>query len=177
MDTTTAFCFTLSAIEVFIFLSHLVVHVGYKNSRLGFLKKQAIYFALDCSLTALNLYYFWDSYYYFRSLLVFAVIVHIYYVFDLLFLGGNSRIFVWSSVNMTEDRFNLKYLKENIETFIDCSCHGTASFMFLSCVGYKLQLGAILIGLALLWRQVFAAKYFLTEKHMLPGFLRFLAES
>ena len=78
---------------------------------------------------------------------------------------------------MDEDRFNVKYLKENIETTIDCTCHGAASVMFLSCISTQLKIGAIIIGLMLLWRQVLAAKYFLTEKHMLPSFLRFLVKS
>jgi len=106
-----------------------------------------------------------------------AALIHFYYVLDLVVYGGVSRIFLWSSVQINENRFDIKYLKENVETFIDCLCHGMASVMFCSLLPLHLQVLSITVGLALLYKFCFKAKYFMTEKHMMPSFLHFLVET
>ena len=172
MVLQTLFVTTLSFIEFFVFVTHLLVHLGVRNTRYNFLRKQGYYFAVDGFMTLINLIYFWDSYYYFRAILIYAIVVHFYYVVDIYAFGGLSRIFQWSCITFTENRFELKYLKENLETIIDCSCHGTATVMFMRLLDMKLQVSALVLGFVLLYKLCLGSKFFFSEKHMMPSYLK-----
>jgi hypothetical protein len=118
-----------AVVEFFMFFTHLMVHLGIKNPYLHKLMGKWNYFSADAVMSILNAFVFWDNYYLFRVVLIFAILVHFYYVYNMLFRTDICRIFFWSSLDCKEYRFSLKYLKENIETAIDITCHFVGFFM------------------------------------------------
>ena len=160
--------FILCVAEISLCISHLLVHLGLKNPRLLYLEHQAMYFSLDGFLTTLNLIYFWDRYYVLRLFLIFAILGHIYYVTDLLLHNGKSRIFYWSSVDCQDDRFNLKYLKENFETILDVSCHFLGAYNFFDIIDYQMAYACLISSIILLWIGMVGNKDFFTMNHMMP---------
>ena len=171
-DYSQLFYFLFCSIELFLSISHLLVHLGIKNSRYRFITKQKIYFSVDASLTTLNLLVFWENYYFMRFFMVLAIILHAYYVADLIFTNGKSEIFKWSSVDLAKDRFGINNIKENIETLIDDTCHFTgflSAFLEISCLFKVLAIG---LSLGVLWLLVLNAKFFFTKKHMMPCWLQ-----
>ena len=164
--------FLYCSIELFLTFSHILVHLGIKNSRYRFLTKQKMYFAVDGSLSTVNLIVFWENYYYMRFFLVLAIFLHAYYVVDLVFTNGKSKIFKWSSVDLGKDRFGVENIKENIETLVDDCCHFTGFLSAFLELPSLLKVLAIGFGLGVLWLLVLKAKFFFTKKHMMPCWLK-----
>lgn len=171
-DYSQIFYFLYCSIELFLFFSHLLVHLGVKNSRYRFLTKQAIYFATDGSLSTINLIVFWDTYYFMKVILLYAVVMHIYYVADLIFTGGKSNIFKWSSVDLGKNRFGLENLRENIETSTDVLSHFNGFLSAFVVLSGWFKICAVGAGLGILWTLVLKAKFFFTKKHMMPSWLK-----
>lgn len=166
------FYFIFCSIELFLFFSHLLVHLGVKNSRYRFLTKQSIYFATDGSLSLTNLIVFWDSYFFMKAVLIYAVAMHLYYVIDLCFTSGKSNIFKWSSVDLAKNRFSLENFRENFETFCDDCCHFNGFLSAFLVLSDWLKVFALGTGLGVLWILVLKAKFFFTKKHMMPSWLK-----
>jgi hypothetical protein len=158
-------------IELFFSLSHILVHLGIKNPRYRFIIKQRIYFAFDGSCSIINLWYFWDYYYLMKALLLYVILAHAYYVADLFLSAGKSRIFKWSSIDNSKNRFNQIYLKENIETLFDDLCHFSGFLISFIHLPLSLQFFSVLSSLSILWILVLNAKFFYTKRHMMPTWL------
>jgi hypothetical protein len=161
---------TLTISELYIFLTHLMVHVGAKNPNLEFLMKQWHYFTFDCLMTVINLYLNWSDYGYFmRSVLIFAIFIHIYYVYTMICTNYICRIFYWSCVDCKEDRFSIKFLKENCETTMDIFCHFVGFVMFFKSLSTDVSkwicLGATVLSVFIINK---TTPDFYTKEHMMP---------
>jgi hypothetical protein len=161
----------LCVAEITFCISHLLVHLGLKNPRLVYLTHQAMYFSLDCFLSTLNLIYFWDKYNILRPLLIYAILVHVYYVADLLIHNGKSRIFLWSCVDCQGNRFDMKYLKENLETLLDVTCHFFGAYNFFFVLDHQMASACVFLSIFLLWIGMVHNKDFFTLNYMMPKWL------
>lgn len=170
------FLVLFSIIELVLSSSHILVHLGIKNPRYRFIIKQRVYFLIDGATTTTNLIYFWDSYYYLKPFLLYAIFAHIYYVADLFVFSGKSRIFEWSSVDKGLNRFDFIYLRENFETLVDDSCHLFGFITAFSLLSSTFQLVSIVSSFTLLYVLVLNAKFFFSKRHMMPSWLHILAE-
>jgi hypothetical protein len=155
--------------EFALFISHLMVHLGIKNPKLSELSTKTHYFIFDCVMTFINLYWFWNRYYIMKPILIFAIIVHIFYVSCMFFREKICRIFYWSCLECNENRFGSKFLKENIETAIDILCHFSGFYMFFRSIVYPLHrllsLGASILTIFFIYKFL---KSFRTEEYMMP---------
>ena len=170
------FLFLFSVVELVLSSSHILVHLGLKNPRYRFIIKQRVYFVLDGATTTTNLVYFWDSYYYLKPFLLYAICAHIYYVADLFLFSGKSSIFEWSSVDKGKNRFQSTYIRENIETSVDDLCHLFGFITAFSLLSSTIQLVSIVLSFTLLYILVLKAKFFFSKRHMMPSWLHVLAE-
>ena len=163
-----------------------------RNSKLGFLRRQHNYFLLDAfthlvnlllyspAIVGLPLYSIWGI----------AFVIHIHYYRN---LKANPppkanedgqmpednkhkipRIFHWSCVEYTANRFSiLESGREMLETTLDVTAHSAGfylAFQMVQSLWYKLAV--LMIMSALLYRQMLALKYFLTDPKMMPPMLR-----
>ena len=165
---------------------------GFRNSKLGFLRRQQNYFLLD-GLTHLTntllhsrqsvgtpLYCFW----------LYAFAVHIYYYRSLIvnppprrqadgqMEKDNSekipRIFHWPCVEYQANRFSIfESGREIFETTLDVSLH-TAGFLlaFAQIQSTAYRLFSVALMFVLFYRQMLNLKYFLTDPKMMPPQLR-----
>ena len=98
--------------------------------------------------------------------------MHFYYIADLLFLKGKSRIFEWSSIEFLDNRFKLTYLRENIETFADSFSHLLGICMFVSCLPtIGLKISCLSIGSILVFYHLILSENYKCKEHMLPSIL------
>ena len=121
--------------------------LGFRNSKLGFLRRQHNYFLLDAITHMINLTLHSPKNvgYFLYGLWMYAVIVHLYYYRNLTtnppprrnqdgkFEEDNShkisRIFHWSCIEYQSNRFSIyESGKEMLETTIDVTAH-TAGFI------------------------------------------------
>jgi hypothetical protein len=158
----------LAAVEFFFMATHLMVHLGLKNPHLDFLMKQYLYFIFDLSMTSVNIYYFWGKYYLMRPILIYAILAHIYYVYSMFFKTDICRIFYWSSLDCKENRFSLKYLKENFETATDMSCHLTGFYMFYKSIGFVNKVVCLILSFVSLIAVRRMTPEFYTREYMMP---------
>jgi len=89
-------------------------------------------------------------------------------VTDLLLHNGKSRIFYWSCVDCHGDRFHPKYLKENLETLLDVTCHLFGAINFFSMIDHLIAYVCIISSIILLWIGMVGNKDFFTMNHMMP---------
>lgn len=167
-------------------------HLGIRNSKLGFLRRQQNYFLLDAFTHMINALLHspktvgWPLY----GMWLFAFCVHLYYYHNLVTNPPPrrnkegppsednshkiSRIFHWSCLEFTADRFNIMQSgKEMLETGIDVTAHSAGfylAFRMLTSVWYKLA--AVTLMFALFYRQMLGLKYFFTEPKMMPPHLQ-----
>jgi hypothetical protein len=106
-----------------------------------------------------------------KALLLYVILAHAYYVADLFLSAGKSRIFKWSSIDNSKNRFNQIYLKENIETLFDDLCHFSGFLISFIHLPLSLQFFSVLSSLSILWILVLNAKFFYTKRHMMPTWL------
>ncbi|CAF1070003.1 unnamed protein product [Adineta ricciae] len=187
-----------SSLELFMALTHLFVFLGFRNPKLGFLRRQQNYFLLDAFTHAVNallhspktfggvLHVIW----------LFAFIVHLYYYRNLTVnppprrqqtsdqsVDDNShkisRIFHWSCLEFQADRFSIMQSgKEMLETIIDVVAHTAGFYLAFHLINsFVYKLVALLLMLALLYRQMLSLKYFFTEMKMMPPHLQRLFSS
>lgn len=124
------------------------------------------------------------------SLWIYAFFVHLYYYHN---LASNpppkrkqdgemeadnadriSRIFHWSCVEFSADRFNIAQSgKEMLETTLDVTAH-TIGFLlaFQQIRSFWYKLASVVLMLGLFNRQMLSLKYFLTDPKMMPVQLR-----
>lgn len=161
---------------------------GFRNSKLGFLRRQQNYFLLDGLIHLTNtiihsrqsvgtlVYCFW----------IYAFAVHIYYYYCLTMNppprrqadgekgDDNSekipRIFHWSCVEYQANRFSIfESGREIFETTTDVFLH-TAGFLLafrqIQSIWYRLF--SIALMFVLFYRRMLTLKYFLTDPKMMP---------
>ncbi|UJR32295.1 hypothetical protein I4U23_019759 [Adineta vaga] len=186
-----------SSLELFMALTHLFVFLGFRNSKLGFLRRQHNYFLLD-GLTHLTNAFLFSPKIVGRliySLWLFAFVVHIYYYYNLKSnppprrnqddqpIEDNShkisRIFHWSCLEYQPNRFSIMHSgKEMLETAIDVVAHSSGFYLaFLMIDSFLYKTIAILLMFALFYRQMLSLKYFFTEPKMMPPQLQQLFTS
>lgn len=163
--------FLLCVSEIVFCISHLFVHLGIKNPRLTYLTHQSMYFSMDGFLTTLNLIYFWERYFIIRFFLFYAILGHLYYVADLVMQNGISRIFYWSSVECKDNRFDLKYLKENLETLLDVFCHFYGAYNFFSLLCSNMTYACLISSMGMIYVGMVLNRDFLTMDYMMPKWL------
>ena len=181
-----------SALELFMALTHLFVFLGFKNSKLGFLRRKHNYFLLDatCHLVHLFLYSISDVGLPMYVLWIYAFVVHMYYYRNLKVnppprksadgqpVEDNSdrlsRIFHWSCVEFQANRFSLiESGKEMWETSCDVFAHTTGSYLafrMLDSIWY--QIGVFAITAVVFHKNMLRLKHFLTEPKMMPATLQ-----
>jgi hypothetical protein len=166
--------------------------LGFRNSKLGFLRRQHNYFLLDGITHMINLllhspknvgiviYCMW----------MYAVVIHLYYYVTLKTnppprrnQDGKTeednahkipRIFHWSCVEYQSNRFSIfESGKEIFETTLDVVAHTTGfilGFRMIESNWYKI--GALIVMCGAFYQRMLGFKYFLTEPKMMPPQLR-----
>lgn len=172
-----------SSLELFMALTHLFVFLGFRNSKLGFLRRQQNYFLLDAFTHLINI--FINSQrsigYSLNLLWIYAFIVHLYYYQNLKTnplpkqkqddnSDKISRIFHWSCIEYQANRFSISDSgRQMLETSLDVLAH-TCGFLlaFQQIHSMIYRFISILLMLGLFNRQMLSLKYFLTEPKMMP---------
>jgi hypothetical protein len=186
------FCMIWSTIELFMATTHLFVLLGFKNSKLWFIRRQQNYFLFDASTHLTNALLYSPAIvgYPIYLLWIYAVAVHLYYFRNLMInplpskkqnpdekqtIEDNSdkisKIFHWSCIDSTDtDRFDIfKYGQQIAETIIDVFLHFMGfyfAFQNIDSVWYRIT--AIIAMTALVYRQMINLKYFMTDPKMMP---------
>lgn len=187
-------CILWSSLELFMALTHLFVFLGFRNSKLSFLRRQGNYFLLDAFTHLINiLINSQRSIGYSLNLLwAYAVFVHLHYYRNLKINPAPkrklkhddqteednshriSRIFHWSCVEYQANRFSISESGRQIfETALDVIAH-TSGFVlaFRQINSTVYQVVSILLMLVLLNRQMLSLKYFQTNPKMMPSQLQ-----
>jgi len=165
------FIIFFTVIECLMWLWHLFVHLGIKNSNLLFLMKQYHFFILDGIITIIHVIYFWNSYFYLKPVLIYILLAHIYYVLSMFTFNKPCNIFFWSCFDCIDNRFSIRFIKENLETAGDITCHFLGFLMFFNQLNFKNKIISIILSIIVLCISV-VNKNFNTKYHMMPDFIK-----
>lgn len=173
--------FAWCTIEALIACSHIAVLLGFRNSKIDYLRTQAHYFLLD-GLTHLFhiLYYSLDQ----VNLVAWVnwriqIFVHFYFFLN-LFLNPPStstdrlkKVFHWSCIEFKEKRFDfINCFWEILGTVADIMAH-LFGFYYMALTLDKFYFLIILASVFLINSiLLIIRKEFTTEKHMMPQFFQ-----
>ncbi|CAF0809455.1 unnamed protein product [Didymodactylos carnosus] len=178
-----------TSFELFMAISHFLVLIGVKNSKIGFLRRQTTYFLLDALTHLFNLCFHhklllnnaFGFLIYINWIVMF--IGHVYYYLNLKLnppkpddksVANLCNIFLWSCVEFTKNRFDIKQCgKEVVETVSDIVAHSAGYYyMFTEIKSDAYKILTILLMAMALYNRMIRFKYFLTEPQMMPKPLR-----
>jgi hypothetical protein len=192
------FCLLWSSLELFMAITHLFVLLGIRNPKLSFIRTQKNYFLLDASIHMTNLLLYCRSKQSIGKMFCICLwsimfVGHVYYFLNLHLnpplsnrqrlrhqgpipndLHKIARIFHWSCVEMTSNRFHIgTHGKEILETLTDVTAHSAGFyFTFQYIQSFRYQSMTFIIMIILLYRQMLNLQHFVKEPKMMPSILR-----
>jgi hypothetical protein len=166
--------------EYFLAITHLFVLLGVRNSKLGFIRRQAKYFFSDAMFHVFNLYLYTIDHvgYIIWINWIIMMVGHFRYWYNLISNPPKKtpdenlcRIFHWSCVEFVDNRFGYGCGSEVLQTVADIIAHSAGFYFMFITIPAKHKVISLLLATILIYRQTLNSKYFLTKKSMMPKFI------